>query len=647
MSLSEYMPFLVIGITVGTVYGLSAMGLVLTYKTTGVFNLGHGSIGVGSAVLFYQLRQKDHWPAWLAGVVAILVFGVVIGALIEPVARRLAEVSTAYKVVATVGLILAVAATVQLIYGTTALTFDPALPEKKAFTISGVEVAWENVIVTVFGIASAVGLYLFFRGSRTGRSMRAVVDNPELLDATGISPTKVRRIAWMIGSSFAAVSGVLLASSQQQLDAILLSLLVVQSLGAAAIGAFTNLPLSFAGGILVGLLQAVVSKETSAHTALQGLDTNVPFIVLFVLLLVIPRRKLVELGQIAKPRRTVRKPMSPAARIVGLLTLSVVAIVIPFVVEEKLATWNVAMSQVLLFLSLGLLVRTSGQISLCQMGFFAVGAATFGHMLGHGVPWLVAVGIAGAVAVPVGALIAIPAIRLSGLFLALATLGFGVLLANYFYGRSYFFGSRVGLSTGRPSWFTSDRQYYFLLLAFAVGGILLVVLIERARLGRLLRGLADSPVGLTTLGLSANVTLVLVFCLSAAMAAVSGALNASVFGGITQDSYSYVLSLVILSVFVISGSSTVLASVVAPVLSVVVPVYIDNPKATLWLQLAFGVAAILTAVLSEGGAGILLDRLRRVSGAGKPPARLTRRLDETVVPQAISRTQEVRPHAIA
>ena len=158
------------------------------------------------------------------------------------------------------------------------------------------------------------------------------------------------------------------------------------------------------------------------------------------------------------------------------------------------------------------------------------------------------------------------------------------------------------------------------------------MLIERARLGRLLRGLADSPVGLTTLGLSANVTLVLVFCLSAAMAAVSGALNASVFGGITQDSYSYVLSLVILSVFVISGSSTVLASVVAPVLSVVVPVYIDNPKATLWLQLAFGVAAILTAVLSEGGAGILLDRLRRVSGAGQPPARLTRRLDETVVP---------------
>jgi len=609
--MSGYVPFLIIGITVGTVYGLSAMGLVLTYKTTGVFNLGHGSIGVGSAVIFYQLRQKEGWPAWLAGIVAILVFGVVVGALIEPVARRLAAISTAYKVVATVGLILAVQAIVQLIYGTTALTFSPALSEKKAFTITEVQVAWENVIVTVFGIASAIGLFLFFRGSRTGRSMRAVVDNPELLDTTGISPTRVRRISWMIGCVFAAVSGVLLASTQQQLDAILLSLLVVQSLGAAAIGAFTSLPLSFAGGLIVGLLQAVVSKEASAHTALQGLDTNMPFLVLFALLLLIPRRKLVELGQITKPRRTVRAPLPPAVRLLGVVALVVGACIVPFVVEEKLATWNVAMSQVLLFLSLGLLVRTSGQISLCQMGFFAIGAATFGHMLGKGVPWLLALAIAGLVAIPVGAFVAIPAIRLSGLYLALATLGFGVLLANYFYGKSYFFGSRVGLHTGRPHAFSSDRSYYFLLMAFAIGGIILVMLVERARLGRLLRGLADSPMGLTTAGLSMNVTLVLVFCLSAAMAAVSGGLNASVFGGITQDSYSYVLSLVILSVFVISGSSTVVASIVAPLLSVVLPVYINNPKASLWLQLGFGVVAILTAVLSEGGSTMAFDRDRK------------------------------------
>ena len=658
-AVSSYIPFLVIGITVGTVYGLSAMGLVLTYKTTGVFNFGHGAVGAGAAVIFYQLRERNGLPTWLAAIVAILVFGVVVGALIEPAARRLAQVSTTYKVVATVGLIVAVQALIQLIFGTAALTVRPALSQKEAFTVSGVQVPLESVIVTGFGVASAIGLYLYFRSTRTGRAMRAVVDNPDLLDMIGVSPTRVRRVAWMIGCSFAAVSGVLLASTQQQLDATLLSLLIVQALGAAALGAFTNLPLSFAGGILVGVLQALVSKQASAHSALQGLDTNMPFLVLFVALLVIPRARLVELGKRAKPRVASRASTPLPVRTALVLVAFAAALVVPFVAEERLVTWNVAMSQVLLFLSLGLLVRTSGQISLCQIGFFAIGAAAFGHALGNGMPWLLAVLVAGVVAVPVGAFIAIPAIRLSGLFLALATLGFGVLLANYFYGKSYFFGARAGgVATTRPDLFDTDKSYYFVLLGFAVAGIVLVLLIERARLGRLLRGLADSPVGLTTLGLSANVTLVLVFCLSAFLAGVSGALNASVFGSINQDGYSYFLSLILLTVLVISGTSTVIAAVVAPVLSVVVPVYIDNPDATLWLQLGYGVAAITAAMLAEGGATALVGRLMapaRSEDDEAPPSRLGGRPAEPYLTAASSRFEgsqdwesrnpEVRPHA--
>jgi ABC-type branched-subunit amino acid transport system permease subunit len=209
----------------------------------------------------------------------------------------------------------------------------------------------------------------------------------------------------------------------------------------------------------------------------------------------------------------------------------------------------------------------------------------------------------------------------------------------------------VGLATGRPGLFESDKQYYFLLLGIAIAGILLVALIERARLGRLLRGMADSPVGLTTLGLSANVTLVLVFCLSASMAAMSGALNASVFGGITQDSYSYVYSLIFLSVLVISGTSTIVAAIVAPLISVVLPVYINNPDATLWLQLGYGVAAIATAMLAEGGASSLLGVLTRSRAIDGAPARSVRRSGDTPSnsrPSLVgSRIQEVRSHANA
>jgi ABC-type branched-subunit amino acid transport system permease subunit len=307
------------------------------------------------------------------------------------------------------------------------------------------------------------------------------------------------------------------------------------------------------------------------------------------------------------------------------------------------------MSEVVLFLSLGLLVRTSGQISLCQIGFLAIGAAASGHMLEHHVPWLIAVLLAGAVTVPVGALIAIPAIRLSGLYLALSTLGFGILLANYFYGKTYFFGSRVGLHSSRPSFMSTDKEYYYVLLAFAVASMALVVLVERARLGRLLRGLADSPLALSTLGVSVNITRVLVFCLSAFLAGISGAIGASIFGGVTQDSYSYVVSLVILAIFAISGSSTIVAAVIAPLISVVQPAYIHNANATNWLQLGFGAAAIGTALLSEGRFGALMAKglaQSREQSTTSAPTRFARRIaGGALVPIARSRLQEVGPDA--
>lgn len=608
--MTTYLPFIIIGITTGSVYGIAALGLVLTYKTSGLLNFGYGAIAAAAAVLFYELhvRQGMAWP--LAALIAVVSFGIIAGLLMERLAAGLAGAPTAYRIVATVGLILLVPAISSLRYGDLGRVFPPFLPRSVAFTVSGVRVGWDAVAISTIGLAAAAALYVFFRVSRLGLSMRAVVDRPCLLDLTGESPTRVRRIAWLIGCAFAAISGVLLANSVAQLAVLLLSLLVVQAFGAATIGAFTSLPLAYLGGVILGVVQALVGQQAATHTYLKGLDLNMPFLFLFVGLLVIPKDRLVELGERVRYRVRTTSSSSLRQRVPLYATVLAAAIAVPFVVGTHLPIWSTALADLLLFLSLGLLVRTSGQISLCQIGLAAIGATTFAHMLSNGLPWGIAVLIGGLVAVPVGAVIAIPAIRLSGLYLALATLGFGILLAQYFYTKSYMFGTTTALATSKPHVFglESDRGYYFLLLGFGVVGIALVATIERARLGRLLRAMSDSPTALSTLGTNTNITRVLIFCVSAFLAGVSGALIAGLFPSISSAPFPYFESLVVLAVLMISGQRTVSSAIIATIILWVPAGYIHGTHVPDIEQVIFGVAAIGAGLVAQGRVGTVFGQ---------------------------------------
>ncbi len=625
--MSEFVPFIVFGLVYGSIYGLAAMGLVLTYRTSGLFNFGHGAVGAGSAYAFYELREQQGLPWPIAGLLAVGLFGLILGLGLERMARGLSRVPVSYQIVGTIGLLLLIRAMATWIYGSEYRLFDPFLPRERAFEVSGVVVTWDSVITFVSVSAAAAGLYLLVERSRLGVMMRAVVDDPNLLDTAGVAPTRVRRQAWVIGSCFASASGVLLASQQQQLDATLLSLLVVQAFGAAALGAFRSLPMAYAGGLAVGVAQKLVSKETADRDWLQGLDFNLPFIVLFIALLVLGRGRLGDLGSQVRARTAAPLVLPTHIRMVVMSLVLLTAVMIPHVVGSRLPVWINAMSQVLLFLSLGLLVHTSGQVSLCQMGLAAVGAAAFAHAISGGVPWGIAVLFAGLVAVPVGAVVAIPAIRLSGLFLALATLGFGIFIAQFFYVKSYMFGL-ADLKTGRPSGFTSDTEYYYLLLGFAVAGIALVMAIERARLGRLLRSLGDSPTALATLGTSANVTRVLVFCISAFLAGISGALYAGQFGSVSGTSFNFVFSLILLAVLAISGRSTVTCAVIGPLLLFVGPAY--SPSASDGFQVVFGAGAILAAVYATRRPHLPLRRWASESAWRKESTTAARTQDRPV-----------------
>ncbi|MGQ0465917.1 MAG: branched-chain amino acid ABC transporter permease [Sporichthyaceae bacterium] len=618
--MGDYVPFIVFGVITGSIYGLTAMGLVLTYKTSGVFNIAHGAVCAASAYGFFWLRERQDLPWPLAFLIVALVFGPLAGLVLERLAVVLAPVSTAYRIVGTVGLLVAIRALIALGFGERGLSFNTFLSQEKVFTISSVAVTVEHLLILGLGVVSAGGLFAFFRLSRLGTAMRGVVDDPQLLSMSGTAPVAVRRASWMIGSSFAAVSGILFASNQAQLDVNVLSLLVVQAFGAAIFGRFQSIPLAFLGGIAIGVLQKVVGKAVGDTESLQGLNLAVPFLVLFIGLLVIPRHKLVEVGRMVRARPPAAPFFSPRVRAGGFVVFAAVLLALPTIVDSRLPGYNTAMTQVLLFVSLHLLVRTSGQISLCHVGFAAVGAAGFGHMLGHGVPFFLALLIGGLVCLPVALVVSVPAIRLSGLYLALATLGFGILLSQFAYSKKYMFGGGQ-LLTRRPDGFASDTRYYYLLLGFAVAAVAVVLIVERSRLGRLLRAMSDSPMALTTLGTSVAVSRVIVFAISGFIAGISGALYASLFGAVNQDAFNYVQSLLALAVLAIAGSRTITAAFAAPFLLYVVPLYFTDEKFNQYLQLSFGLGAILAAAASQGAIGTALARAtQRHAGRAQGPA---------------------------
>lgn len=599
--MKDLLPFLIVGIFTGSLYGLAAMGLVLTYRTSGIFNFGHGGIAAGAAFLFYTLHINHGWPWGIAAVVTVLVFGLVVGPLLELLSRRLGEVPSVIAIVATIGILLTAQGLLYLIYGDVTRTFPEFLPTS-GFTISGVLVTWSQVISVAIASVAALGLWLMLRLTRLGVSMRAVVDNTTLTGLSGQAATRIRRSAWAVGSSFAALSGVLLAPTLG-LDPLLLTLLVIQAFGAAAIGRFSSLPMTYAGGLIVGVSASVATKYFTSQT-LSGIPSTVPFLILILILLIVPVTSLPR--QISSVRNLAPEPpaLPPAVKAAGVLALGGAALLVPHVVGSRLPLWINAMTYVILFGSLALLVWVSGQISACHMAFAALGVTNMAHFSQH-MPWFAAVLLAGAATVPVGAIVAVPALRLSGIYLALITLGFGVLMQNVFYLTSWMFSIDLRVTASRPDLWgiggSTDRQYYYVVLAFASITCLAVTLIYRGRLGRLLRAMAESPTMLTTHGLSVAVCRLLVFCISAFFAGIAGALSLAQTGSASGVAYGPVQSLLLLAVLAVSGVRLLRSAIVGALLLAVLPGYVTDLGISNFgvnrQLLAFGLAAILASLL--------------------------------------------------
>src|SRR5438270_840314 len=266
----EYLPFLVIGLASGSIYAIAAMGLVVTYKTSGVFNFAHGAVGMIATFIFYSLRVDVGVPTWLAAALAILVVAPLIGVVIDRVLlRRLRGASASSYVVVSLGLLVGLQYLAMVICGPAARSVEPIF-SRGTFRLPGVNVGYDQAIIVAISLASALALAAFFRATRLGIQTRAVVDDADLTELMGTSSARVTTFSWMLGCSFATLAGVLL-SPFLGIDAILLTLLVIKAFGAAAVGRLVSLPRTYLGAIGIGVGEALLTKWVAARPSLAGL----------------------------------------------------------------------------------------------------------------------------------------------------------------------------------------------------------------------------------------------------------------------------------------------------------------------------------------------------------------------------------------
>jgi len=605
----EFLQFLVVGVVVGAIYFVAASGLVVTYATSGVFNFAHGALGMVAAFSYWALHVALGWPAVPALLVIVLVGGPVAGALLERLLmRRLQGAPTLSTIGVTIGLLLALVGAASFLWNQTETRVVPGFfGPTSAVGVLGVEISYDQLTVMAVAIAVAGSIWFLLHRTRLGVAMRAVVDDPELVALSGVSPAGAARAGWMLGASLAALAGVLWVDSGEDLAILTLTLLVVNGYAAAIVGRLRSLPLTFLGAIALGI--AVNMGIGYLPQNWQDLQSTMPMVLLFLVLLVLPLGRLRSVERVPALRLPVA---SLRTSLIGAGALIAVGVAVSRLLSPNeiiLVSFGVAFA--IIALSLVPLTGYAGQISCCQLTFAGIGAFAMARVGGDDSPLglLAAIAVAGAV----GALIALPAIRFQGLYLALGTLAFAVAMDSGFFETSHFGGYGGVLQVGRAPifgpQFSSGRAYLVLLAVVYALAAVGVLALRRSRFGRRLVASHDSSIAASTTGVSVARTRLAVFVLSASLAGLGGALLGGVYFIAEPSDYQMLLSLSMLLLVTIWGVRSVSGVLIAGLGFYLIPYFLNDNYS--WLYLLTGLGAIGISRNPEGVIGDLVTRFVR------------------------------------
>jgi branched-chain amino acid transport system permease protein len=630
--------FILLGLGSGALIAGIALGVVLSYRGSGVINLSTGAMAMLGGYAFWALNTgKIASLPTAAAVPLALVFVAACGALTEFVVYRpLRNSAPLAKLVASLGVLLVAQASVLLAFGITPQPAPGILPNNVVH-IFGAVVPIDRFILTGIVIVAAAALAAAYKWTKFGLATRAAAENEAAAMLSGLSPNLISLTNTLLASLLAGALGIL-AASITSLDPETLPLLIIPALAAALIAQFTSFGVACAAAIGIGILDSLVqyaSAQTwfpqSGGVALPGVTDLLAFAIIVAVLFwrgsrIPGRGELVERRLPDAPRPAHLWRTALICALVGAVLL----IIFPFDFREALINTLIG---AVMALSLVVITGFVGQISIIQLALAGAAGFTISHMaVNFGITFPVAALAGIAVAAVIGIVTAISAVRVRGVSLSVVTLAGAVAIENFGFVNTTWGGGLSGSPVPEMKWFGADigPQASFrgvdgnlpspvfgwvaliccVLLCVAVG------FIRRGTLGQRMLAVRSNERAAAAAAINPRTVKLYAFTIAAVIAGVAGVLYAYNFGSVSADRFDAFTALSLIAFAYAGGITLISGAVFAGLLSAqaLIPYALDkwfglNGN---WFLLVGGILLIFTLLQNpEGVAGDIYRRTHK------------------------------------
>ena len=646
-----------VGVVVGSLYGLIAVGIVLVYRANKVVNFAQAEFGGVAAVLAIELVlvwKVNFFLAFFAGLVIALGMGALVDILII---RRFTNAPRLILAVATIGLaqiLNGVALLLPFLFSDRA-SGRFAVPVDGSVYIDPVFFSGNHLLAVVVAVALMGGLGLFLSRTSYGIAIRAAAENGDRAALLGVPTRHLSTIVWSLAAALSAAATMLrvpivgFASFASVSGAG--SSLLLRTLAAAVIGRMQSIPRTLAAAIALGVFQETANWNVPRTTVVDAM-----LVVIILVSLVLQRDLLSRITETGiSTWKAIREVRPVPAELRALPEVRITTFVIKYgllAFALSLPAWASASREqlaglVLIYsiVGLSLLVLTgwAGHISLGQFALVGFGGATTALLYGrHGWSYLLAVPAGVVVAAGVAFVIGLPSLRIRGPFLAVTTLGFAVTSHTYFLEDRYF------------PWFVEERinrpvlwqrlpireewQVYYLCLAGLLAVIFAVRMLRQSHAGRALIAVRDNELAVSSNRLDATREKLTAFLISGAIAGFAGGLYVVSQQGVATDAFAPEVSLRLFSMVVIGGLGSLPGAILGAV-------YVRGAEflPPAWTLIASGAGLLLLLLFIPEGLSGIVYRIRDAY------LRFVARRRDLVVPSLLAdvRREDVAPRVRA